>query len=309
MKSVLSTTDARCVPGVGLLPNPGTRPRGVQRFALALAMVFALGLPLALATAAAADDLPVYLRDRGRGIQTSLFGSYVEKGERLVYLFYEPTFNSDQEYKPAELGYTLEQDFRAERTDHEALVFLGFGVSDRIALEFESALYTTATQKKASDDTSALPSELTESGLGDTQAEIRMRFVDETARRPELFGYFETVFPLQKDKKLIGTQDLEIIVGVGIIKGGSWGTLSARAAGVYEDGNTDTDEFAVEYLKRTSASWRWVAAIEGNQDEWSAIGEAQWFVRPRTYVKLNTGVGLTDKAPDLAPEVGVMFSF
>src|SRR6185295_6128839 len=176
--------------------------------------------------------------------------------------------------------------------------------------EFESALYSTATQKKAADDPSTFPNRLKETGLGDTQAEIRWRWTDETARRPELFSYFETVFPLQKDRKLIGTQDWELILGAGIIKGMSWGTLSARAAGIYEqDGSVDTDEFAVEYLKRTSATWRWVAAVEGNQDEWAGIGEAQWSLRPRTYLKLNAAVGLTDKAPDFAPEMGVMFSF
>lgn len=290
----------------------GVGPRRWQPAAVAIVMTVTFGLPLASAIpAAAADDLPVYLRDRGRGVQTSLFGTYVEKGEFLFYPFYEPTFNSDQEYKPAELGYSLEQDFRAKRTDHEALVFLAYGFSDRLALEVESALYTTATQHKAADDPSSMPNELTESGLGDTQAELRWRMTDETERKPEFFSYFEAVFPLQKDKVLIGTSELELIVGVGLIKGGAWGTLSARASGVYETeaGSVDTDEFAVEYLKRTSAAWRWVASIEGNQDEWSAIGEAQWFLRPRTYLKLNSGFGLTDKAPDLAPEMGIMFSF
>ena len=311
MKSPLPTSGpVRAARHAGSPFLVGVGPWRWRPAAVAIALAAALGLPLAGAhPAAAADDLPVYLRDRGRGVQTSLFGSYIEKGELLVYPFYEPTFNSDQEYKPAELGYGLEQDFFAKRTDHEALVFLAYGFTDRIAIEVESAVYTTATQRKSKDDPSAMPNELTESGLGDTQAEIRWRLSDETERRPELFSYLETVFPLQSDKKLIGTSELEIILGAGLIKGGSWGTLSARASGVYSDGSVDTDEFAVEYLKRTSASWRWVAAIEGNQDEWSAIGEAQWFVRPRTYLKLNSGFGLTEKAPDLAPEMGIMFSF
>jgi hypothetical protein len=39
------------------------------------------------------------------------------------------------------------------------------------------------------------------------------------------------------------------------------------------------------------------------------VGEAQWFVRPNVFVKLNSGVGLTSKATDWAPEIGVVFSF
>src|SRR5881397_2855737 len=35
--------------------------------------------------------LPPYLADRGRGIATSQFGTYVGKGEWLIYTFYEYT--------------------------------------------------------------------------------------------------------------------------------------------------------------------------------------------------------------------------
>src|SRR5262245_42926906 len=76
---------------------------------------------LATATGAAAEPLPEYLRDRGPGIATSMFGTYVEAHERLVYAFYEYTLNRDQEYKPAELGFGLDQDFRAKLTEHEFL--------------------------------------------------------------------------------------------------------------------------------------------------------------------------------------------
>lgn len=36
-----------------------------------------------------AEDLPFYLKDRGTGIPTSMFGTYVRKEEVLVYPFYE----------------------------------------------------------------------------------------------------------------------------------------------------------------------------------------------------------------------------
>ena len=50
------------------------------------------------------------------------------------------------------------------------------------------------------------------------------------------------------------------------------------------------------------------AGIEGTQDEVSAIGELQWHVTPRVIVKAGSGLGLTSKATDFAPEIGILFS-
>jgi hypothetical protein len=49
--------------------------------------------------------------------------------------------------------------------------------------------------------------------------------------------------------------------------------------------------------------------LEGQSDEVSAIGELQWHISPRAIVKFNSGFGLTKKAPDIAPEIGVVFRF
>ena len=49
--------------------------------------------------------------------------------------------------------------------------------------------------------------------------------------------------------------------------------------------------------------------MEGDQDEVQAILEIQYRVRPNITIKLNSGFGLTSKAPEFAPEVGVLFSF
>ena len=40
----------------------------------------------------------VYLHDRGEGVTTSLFGTYVRGGEWLVYPFYEYARNDEEEY-------------------------------------------------------------------------------------------------------------------------------------------------------------------------------------------------------------------
>lgn len=52
-----------------------------------------------------------------------------------------------------------------------------------------------------------------------------------------------------------------------------------------------------------------MVTLEGEDDELSLITEAQWHLSGRLYVKLNNGLGLTEKAPDVAPEFGVMISF
>ncbi len=252
-----------------------------------------------------------YLADRGDGIHTSLFGTYVRKNELLVYLFYEYTRNRDAEYKPSELGFGLDRDFRGKREDHEALIFAAYGITDSLAVEFESAVYTTASQSKSRDDFSSMPQTFRESGVGDTEAQIRYRWFEETEVRPELISFFEVVFPLQKNKHVIGTQDWELNLGVNLTKGFPWGTLMLKGSYGYSaaEGDFEFGEYGIEYVKRLSDRWRLVLAIEGEQDELSAIAEIQWKLRPNITIKLNSGFGLTSKAPDFAPEVGILFSF
>ncbi len=255
-------------------------------------------------TAAADDPRPPYLRDRGEGtIPTSLFGTYIKDGELLVYPFYEYTTNREDEYAPSELGSIGTQDFLGKSTEQEALIFIGYGLTESLAVEFEAALWTSKSLKTAPEDLSPLPDRLQESGLGDVEAQLRWLWRRETESRPAWYTFFEVVFPFQKDKVLIGTQEWEGSVGTGVIRGFRWGTLNGRLSVGSEV------EYALEYLKRTSERWRFVATLEGEEDEVSLIGEAQWFIRPNVFLKLNSGFGITKKAPDLAPEIGVVFSF
>jgi len=91
------------------------------------------------------------------------------------------------------------------------------------------------------------------------------------------------VFPFQRDRHLIGTQDWEYKVGVGFTRGFAWGTGTFRLSGEYsgEEGKVDAGEYAFEYLKRLSPKWRVFAAIEGTQvDEVELITEVQWHFPP-----------------------------
>ena len=186
-------------------------------------------------------------RDRGSGIPSSMFGTYIERGEMLVYPFFEYYLDRNAEYKPAELGYGVDRDFRGKYRASEGLVFLGYGVSDRLAVELEAAVIS-ARLDKSPDDFSSMPARLQESGLGDVEGQLRWRWNRESESRPELFSYFEAVAPLQKKKRLIGTQDWEFKLGTGIVRGFAWGTTTLRGEVEYDGAENEVGpgEYAVE---------------------------------------------------------------
>lgn len=252
-----------------------------------------------------------WLRDRGEGLPTSMFGTYVRKGELLIYPFFEYYRDRNFEYAPSELGGVGADEFRGRYRAKEGLLFVGYGVTENLAVEFEAAVIDASLEKSPADR-SLLPGRITESGLGDIEGQVRWRWRREDERRPEVFSYTEVVVPHQRSKVLIGTPGWELKYGMGLVRGFGWGTLTARAAVEYDEASSshfDGGEYAVEYLRRLSARWRLYGALEGASDEVSLVGELQWHVRPNVFVRLNNAVGVTSKATDWAPEVGVVFSF
>jgi hypothetical protein len=279
---------------------------------VALAAVATLFLAPAAARAAEPLGLPAYLSDRGDGITTSLFGTYIREKEFLFYPFYEYVYTGEFEYEPDELGVTGNQEFSSGKlVEHEFLLFFAYGISDSLAVELESAVYSSADFTKDPNDNTAVRN-IRESGLGDTETNIRWRYRKETESWPEITFFFQTVFPLQKKKKLLGTQHWEFVPGIVVTKGYSFGTLAARLSAEYETGEdkAELDEWAIDYVKRLSPLWRIVLSVEGDQlDEVSLIGEVQYTLSKNAVLKVNSGFGLVEKAPDVAPEIGVLFSF
>ncbi len=269
--------------------------------------------PAAVASAQgtpAPAPLPAYLRDRGEGVATSMFGTYIRQGEWIVYPFFEYYRDDDFEYKPEELGYPGEVDYLGRYRANEGLLFLAYGLGENLAVELEAA-YISASLEKAADDPSGVPARIEESGLGDVEGQIRFRWQKESERSPELFSYFETVIPHSQDKVLIGTPGWEFKLGTGLVKGFGFGTLTARVAVDYSEASSshfDLGEYAVEYLKRLSPRFRVYVGLEGTQDELSLITEVQWHVSRNVFVRLNNGLGLTAKAADWTPEVGILFT-
>jgi hypothetical protein len=272
-----------------------------------------LSITLCASSRAAAQGTaggPTYLKDRGTGVPTSMFATFINKGELIIYPFFEHYRDRNFEYKPEEFGHAGDVDFRGRFRAREGLFFIAYGVSRNVSVEFEMA-GIHASLDKSSADHSTLPPRIAESGLGDVEGQIRWRWREETARRPELFSYVEVVIPHHGNKLLIGTPGWESKFGTGVMRGFRWGTIVARGAIEYSQASSshfDLGEYAVEYLRRVSPKLRVYMGVEGSQDELSFVAEAQWHVSRTAFVRFNNGVGLTSKATDWAPEIGIVLT-
>src|SRR5687768_5422262 len=218
---------AQPIPPKGM-PKRGTAMLNESRVRRRLALLMTLLAPTVATPLVAPAQEPMHPRDRGPGVATSLFGTYVRECELLIYPFFEWYYDSNLEYKPNEFGFAGDTDFRGKYRASEGLIFLGYGITRNLAIELEAAVITAELEKSPSDP-SAMPARFKESGHGDVEGQLRWRFQEEEAGgHPELFTYFETVLPLQKTKRLIGTPSWEFKLGVGAIRGYSWGTMTAR---------------------------------------------------------------------------------
>ena len=287
----------------------------VSRVTALLAVVLHTGVG-GLSRPAEAQDhaLPRYLRDRGSGIPSSLSGSYISRGQLLVYPFFGYSLDNNREYQPAKLGVGLNQDFRGRFRSSEALLFVGYGVTDWLALEFEAA-FINATLRKSPSDPSAVPARIKQSGVGDFEGQLRLRLLREGDHRPEIFGFLELTPASQKRKVLIAEPDWDLKPGLGVVRGFSWGTMTLLITGEknHEAGNLDLGEVAIEYLKRLSPAFRLHLGIEGGEggapDEFSLLSGVEWRMTNTISLKLDNAVGIQSKATDWAPEIGLMFSF
>ncbi len=145
--------------------------------------VLMFGIALAVASSASAQppapppappERP-HRADRGPGVATSMFGTYIRGGELLLYPFFEHYRDRNFEYKPSEFGFAGDVDHRGRYRASEALLFLAYGLTDDLAIEVEGAAIR-ASLDKAAADTSATPARIAESGLGDIEGQLRWRW-------------------------------------------------------------------------------------------------------------------------------------
>jgi len=76
----------------------------------------------------AQEKLPDYLQDRGTGVPSSMFGTFIPHRALITYLYFEYYLDHDMEYKPAELGYGLDRDYRGKFNAAEGLLSIGYGL-------------------------------------------------------------------------------------------------------------------------------------------------------------------------------------
>jgi hypothetical protein len=267
----------------------------------------------ALPVRADGEEPPAYLQDRGTGLPTSMFGTYIRGGEWLIFPFLELSMDHNLEYQPLKLGFGLERDFLGKYRDTRGQIFVAYGVTDWLAVEIEAATMSVSLEK-APVDPSLLPSKLSESGIGDIEGQIRLRLVREGNRRPEVFSYLEVTAPSNRNKVLIGHSNWDFNPGVGVVKGFAWGTMTFRATLEYnrESKGLDIGEISLEYLKRLSPSWSVFAAFEGGEtgapDEWELVTGVQWRVTDHFILKIDSSLGLFPKSNDWALQIGGVFS-
>jgi hypothetical protein len=265
------------------------------------------------AVAAREMSPPGRLSDRGAGVPASMFGAYIERGQLLIFPFFEYARDRDREYNPAKLGFGLDREFRGRYRSSAGQLFVGYGLTDRLALEVEGACIG-AELRKSPADPSTLPARIRQSGLTDLEGQVRLRLMDENGRRPEIFAFAEVTAPSQKRERLIGDEDWDLKPGVGVVKGYRWGTVTLRSSLEYtrEDRSLNVGETAVEYLKRLSPSLRLHLAVEGGEggapDEWDFVPGLQWRVTDQVFLKFDNALGLSSKATDWAPALGVLFA-
>jgi hypothetical protein len=96
---------------------------------LAALLTWSLGEARASSQTTSQTALPTYLKDRGTGVATSMFGTYIRKGEFIIYPFFEYYSDDDLEYNPDEFGGEGLEDYRGRYRAKEGLLFFGYGLT------------------------------------------------------------------------------------------------------------------------------------------------------------------------------------
>jgi len=247
-----------------------------------------------------------------------MLGTYIQRGQLLVMPFYEHVSDHNQEYNPGVLGFGPDIDFRGRFDSSSEQVFVAYGFTENLAAEFVASRIR-ATLHKSPDDPTLMPSRIEESGLDDLEGQVRMRLARERGSRPEIFGFAEIRAPSERNKLLIGNPDWDVRPGVGIVRGFSWGTMTIRSTLEYnrehsalkEPAHVDIGETSVEYLKRLDRAFRLSLAFAGGEggapDEWELRSGLQCRLTDAFLLKLDNSVGISSKAPDWTPQIGLMF--
>ena len=270
----------------------------------AVLSLIALALVLAPPSAASvADGAPE------PGVPTSLAGTGIARQELLVIPSFEHSRNRGFQYNPEEFGYGPGHDYHAERRTTEGTVFVGYGLTRNVAVEFEAGRGAVELRKSA-DDTTAMPARLRESGTTGVTARISWLMRPESAGRAAWFGFVDASLPHDRARSLIGRRGVSWLVGVGAERTSRWGTVSARHSFEWDTASIsplDWGEFAVSWNRDVRRHTRATGAIEGQLDEIWLVLQVDQALGRRLSARFRNGVGLTRTASGLAPEAGLMW--
>jgi len=257
------------------------------------------------------DSLPPHLRERGRGVRTSDFQTYVRRHQLLLLPAASYLKDHDFEYNPLDWGFGTQTDLRGELSRSSAQLLIVYGVTDWLAFELEGS-YLSARFEKDARDTTATPARIRESGLGDFAGQIRVRFGQERGRRPEIWGSLEVIPRNMKSKVLIGDKITDVKGEFGLTRGFHFGTMTLKTTVEYNHGDHhwDLGETSLEYLRRLSPDFRLLLAIEGGEggapDEWVFVTAGQWRIASGCFLKFANGFGLMSKSTDWEPQLGIL---
>jgi hypothetical protein len=274
-------------------------------------VAFVLGIT-ATAVAQQQDSLPPHLRDRGRGVRTSEFQTFIQRHQLLLLPSFAYIKDHNLEYNPLDWGYGNQTDLRGTFRNSSAQLLVAYGVTEWLAVEVEGS-YLSARFERSARDTTATPARIRQSGLGDFAGQVRVRFAQERGRRPEIWGSVEVIPANQKRKVLIGDKLTDVKGEIGLTRGFRFGTMTLRTTVERNPGDHhwDLGETSLEYLRRLSPAWRILLAIEGGEtgapDEWVFVTAGQWRIANGCYLKLANGFGLMSKSTDWEPQVGILW--
>jgi hypothetical protein len=260
--------------------------------------------------AAQQDSVQLSLRDRGPGIRTSEFQTYIQRGQFFIIPSASYMKDHNFEYNPIDWGFGQQADLRGTFHGSSGQLFLAYGVNDWLALEVEGS-YLDAQFERSPQDTTATPQQINESGFGDFAVQARLRFVKEKRSRPEIWGSLEFIPAANQDKVLIGDKQSDLKGEIGFTRGYQFGTMTFKTTIEYNHGDHhwDLGETSIEYLRQLSLNWRLMAAVEGGEggapDEFVFVTSFQARLARRAVLNFGNSFGLMSKSTDLEPYIGV----
>ena len=258
---------------------------------------------IATSTGAFAQEPFDRSRDRGEGLPLSMFGTYIRSGQLVVMPVLRKCTATTTSVRSGELGSRARPSCAGAST-RTNVSCSSLRVLENIAAEFEIAGISASLDKSPLDD-SALPPRLEHRALATSRAA--------PLAMEEGIRHAAGAVQLLRDRvsraaveALIGTPDWELKFGFGLTRGLRWGTISARRSlGMpTAPGSWESTRSSAEARVEPAAALRRSRRQRGRA---RADHGSQILLTTRIVLKLNNSFGLTSKATDWAPEIGVMF--